>query len=92
MSVEWLHSVVAMFVELHENGEVEFDTANDQDYISKKCFIMFGKCFERWHERAGNKTLRQKQSTALFCKNVSIMNILFSFARFARGLHKGTGG
>ena len=35
LSVEWLHTVVAMFVETQtqENGDVEFDPANDQNLI-----------------------------------------------------------
>lgn len=57
----------------------------------EKSLMMFGKCFERWHERAGSKTLRQKRSNALLCKNVSVIDILFNFARFAGVPQKGTG-
>ena len=46
MRVGWLHSVIVMFVEPHENGEVKFDPANDQNYIHTVAEISTGKIID----------------------------------------------
>lgn len=98
LRVGWLHSVIAMFVEPHENGEVKFDPANDQNYIHTVAEISTGKIIDdvwkmlwkvAWTSR--QQDFAQKRSNALLCKNVSVIDILFNFARFAGVPQKGTG-